>query len=419
MTNIFRQSIRSGLAVAAFLMLPLIYAHAEDFPRQALTPRLEQLRAEHLRVLEQLNEKNASGNVMELDDPRIPDLVKKGWNLAGEWAAEYFETHPAPSARDLKLIFEDFAPKPQGVKSKYGDFLEYRDYSFAGSAVRVGPSTYVVEASYGVDFLTGTFMVVARNRDGRFQALWNIKDLAAKHYAQRDEIGRWMHLVRRAYYNGPLAVAKVRRVSPSSTGHPRFLVDAYQGADGGTALAQLSIWEWDGAEARPLLVEVYYYSFDTRGFRLDGRTVRISTKEELAVLYSCGMCTLPKGTWTVRITPGGVRNLGHRFLQPEIQWADELLSKLTKGEDATNLAGAKVVDALKALMHEMPEAEDGSHASGKKAFSLGLLEGVRVLRRGRRGAFVLLTDETRLRFSYVRRNARPFFTSVSVTEPDS
>jgi hypothetical protein len=121
----------------------------------------------------------------------------------------------------------------------------------------------------------------------------------------------------------------------------------------------------------------------------------------------------------VRIAPGGVQNLGHRFLQPEIQWADELLSKLTKGEDATNLAGAKVVDALKALMHEMPEAEDGSHASGKKAFSLGLLEGVRVLRRGRRGAFVLLTDETRLRFSYVRRNARPFFTSVSVTEPDS
>jgi hypothetical protein len=66
-------------------MLPLIYAHAEDFPRQALTPRLEQLRAEHLRVLEQLNEKNASGNVMELDDPRIPDLVKKGgtWRASG------------------------------------------------------------------------------------------------------------------------------------------------------------------------------------------------------------------------------------------------------------------------------------------------------------------------------------------------
>jgi hypothetical protein len=123
MTDIYRQSIRSGLAVAAFLMLPLIYALAEDFPRQALTPRLEQLRAEHLRVLEQLNEKNASGNVMELDDPKIPDLVRKGWNLAGEWAAEYLETHPAPSARDLKPIFEDFAPKPQGVKSKHGDFL--------------------------------------------------------------------------------------------------------------------------------------------------------------------------------------------------------------------------------------------------------------------------------------------------------
>jgi hypothetical protein len=104
----------------------------------------------------------------------------------------------------LERIFEDFAPRPRGVKSQYGDFLEYSESSVAGSAVRIAPSVYVVEASYGVDFRTGTFMVVARNQLGHFEALWNIKDLAEKHYAQQDEIGRWMHLVRRAYDNGPL-----------------------------------------------------------------------------------------------------------------------------------------------------------------------------------------------------------------------
>jgi hypothetical protein len=41
---------------------------------------------------------------------------------------------------------------------------------------------------------TGTFMVVARGRGGQLHALWNVKDLAEKLYAQRDEIGRWMHL---------------------------------------------------------------------------------------------------------------------------------------------------------------------------------------------------------------------------------
>jgi hypothetical protein len=389
----------------------LVFAHAEE-PQQQVTPGREQLRVEHLRVLDRLNEKDASGKVMELDDPRVPELVRKGWGLAGAWAAGYLETHLMPSTGDLNRIFADFAPKPRGVKSQYGDFLENSNYSFRGSAVRVGPSTYVVLASYGFDFRTGTFMIVARNGDGHFRALWNIKDLAEKHYAQRDEIGRWMQLVRRAYYNGPLDVEKVLRLSPSRNGHPRFMVDAYQGADGGTTLAQLSIWEWDGVQANPLMVEVYHYSFDFRRFHFDGRTLKISTKEELDVLDSCGQCTLPKGTWTVRIAPGGIHNLGHRFLQPEIRWADEVLSTISKGEDATNLADAKALDALRHLMQEGPKAEDRSHPSRKLELSLGLLEQVHVLRRGHRGAFVLLFDEGPLRFDYVLRSRIPYFTSV-------
>ena len=413
----FLRQIRFALAVASILIPPLTFAHASQGTRPPTTTRLGQLRGEHLRVLDQLNEKDASGKLMELDDPRVPALVRKGWDLAGAWAAEWLETHPKPSTRDLKRIFDGFTTEPQAVKSKYGDFLEYGDYHFRGSAVRVGFSVYVAEASYGIDFQTATFMVLARNRDGRFQALWNIKDLAEKHYPQRDEIGRWMHLVRRAYYNGPLVVEKVLRACSAANGNPRFVVDACQAADGGTQLAQLSIWEWDAAAANPLLVEVYYYAADFWGLRFDGKTLRISTKEELEVLDSCGMCTLPKGTWTVRITPRGVRNLGHRFFRPEIQWADKLLSRLTKQEDATNLANSKVLDALKALMHERPEAEGGSaRPSGRMEFWFGLFEGVRIFSRGPRGSSLLTTDEAHLRFSYVMRNGRPYFTRVKVDE---
>jgi len=303
----------------------------------------------------------------------------------------------------------------RGSKSKYGDFLEYTGYSFLGSAVRVGPSTYVVEASYGVDFRTGTFMVVARNPDGRFENLWNIKDLADKHYAQRDEIGRWVHLVRRAYYNGPLVVEKVLRVFPTASGHTRFLVDAYQAADGGTTLAQLSIWEWDAAAARPLLVDIYYYSLDLRGFRFDGRTLRISTKEDTEILYSCGSCGIPEGIWTVRIGSRSVQDLGHRLLQPEIGWANELFSKMTKAEQTGNIADANVVNALKALMEERPaEAGSGIERSGTKVFQLGMLEAVRILRRGQRGSFVLVADEATLQFSYRLNKGRPYFTRVKV-----
>jgi len=108
--------ISQGLAVVALITLMLTFARAGNQASRRSTPRLEQLKAEHLRILEQLNQRDGRGNVMELDDPRIPALLKKGWGLAGAWAAEYLEIHPGPSRRELKVLFKDFAPKPQGLQ---------------------------------------------------------------------------------------------------------------------------------------------------------------------------------------------------------------------------------------------------------------------------------------------------------------
>lgn len=377
---------------------------------------MDELRIEHLRVLDEMSVKDGKGRPMDLDDPRIPPLLQKGWGLAGAYAAEYLEMNPNPSKRDLEQMFSGFAPAPHQVKSKYGNYLEYDSYRFEGSAFRVAPAVYVVAASYGVDFMTSTFMVIARNREGHFQELWDIKTEAVPHYPQRDEIGRWLYLVRRAYYNGPLAVQKILRLSPAANGHPRFLVNADQEADGGTILAQLSIWEWDGTEAKPLLVEVYQYGLESYRFRFDGKTLRISTKEETDALLSCGGCTEPHGTWTVRITPDGVQNLGHRFRQPEIKWADELLSKINKGKDVADIAAPGVVEALKA---EMKDSEDekvqsGADASDDADFFRGMFEECRVLRRGQKGAFLVVTEEGKLRFTYVLRKGRPYFTDVEI-----
>jgi hypothetical protein len=384
-------------------------------PRQSVTaPALDKLRAAHQRVLDDLNAKNTGGIPLELDDPQVPELLKQGWGAAGAWAAAYLEAHPAPSTRELARIFEGFAPAPRGVKSKYGDFLEYPGYRFTGAAVRIGASLYVVQASYFMDTSTGTFMVVARNRDGRFQTLWTIKDVAEQHFAQKDEIGRWVHLVSRAYYNGPLNVRTVLSLSPATDGHARFLVDAYQSADGGTALAQLSIWEWDGAEAKPLMVELYQYAVGFGGFRFDGRTLQISTKEALGTLFSCGTCPEPRGVWTIRITSAGVRDLGRRFLTPELQWADELLTKIAKGEDTTTLAEVEVVEAVKALIRET-QAEDKDLGLDPSEFSWGMLGQYRVLHRGQRGDFDLALDEGQLRFSYVLRHGRHYLTRVRIS----
>jgi|GEM_PF-1256027 hypothetical protein len=403
----------AGLFLA---VLSLESAQAANPPRIVTMPALDQLKAEHQRVLDDLNGKHVRGHAhpLELDDPQVPEILKRGWGLAGAWAAAYFETHPTPSARELERIFEGFAPKPRNAKSPSGSTLKPHEYSFEGSAVRIGAAIYVVQARYWMGNSTGTFMVVARNPDGRFEALWNIKDLAEKHYAQKDEIGRWVYLVRRAYANGPLDVNRVFALPPEANGHARFLVDAYQAADGGTALAQLSIWEWEGAEAKPLLVELYQYAVGYSGVHFDGTTLRITTKEELETLFACGMCPEPRGIWTVRITPGGVRDLGHRFLDPEIHWADELLSKIAKGKDTTNLAETKVVAAVKAQIKKVQAENSALDPSLGSKFSWGLLDDYHILQRGQEGTFEVNLDEGQLRFSYVIRNGKPYFTDIRI-----
>ncbi|MBZ5646587.1 MAG: hypothetical protein LAN37_05115 [Acidobacteriia bacterium] len=407
--------LRAGRLVAGILgvllsLFPIAFANADQSGQT-----FAHLRAEHQYILDELNTKGDKGGPVELDDDQVPALLKSGWNLAGQWAAAYLESHPAPTARELKTIFDGFAPKPKGVKSQYGDFFEYHTYCFEGSVTRIAPAVYVAQAHYWMDNDTGTFFVVAHDRNGRFRARWNIKDLAEKHYAQRDEIGRWVHLTRRAYYNGPLDVRKVLALSPAFNGHPRFLVDAFQSAHGGTALAQLSVWEWNGFEALPLLIKTYHYTWDDGTFRFDGKMLRIGTKEETQSFSSCGGCPEPRGIWTIRITPKDVQDLGHRFLQPEMEWADELLSKISAGADTAGLARPDVVSTIKRVMQEISSENQQPNESEKEdRFYWGMLNTFRSIKPGQHGVFELALDEARLRFTYVLRNGKPYFTKVRV-----
>jgi len=65
---------------------------------------------------------------------------------------------------------------------------------------------------------------------------------------------------------------------------------------------------------------------------------------------SFGMCPEPKAVWMVQMTPTGVTDLGHRFLQPELKWADELLSTVAKQEDAASIGRPDVVTTIKSAM---------------------------------------------------------------------
>ena len=81
----------------------------------------------------------------------------------------------------------------------------------------------------------------------------------------------------------------------------------------------------------------------------------------------------------------------------------------------THLADGKVLDALKARIREGQEEARNLTPQSDAAFSWGMLDECRVLRRGQRGgAFVLVVDEGRLQFTYELREGRPYFTDVEI-----
>ncbi len=342
---------------------------------------------EHQRVLDSLNHRQAK----ELDSPGVEELLNKGWSLAGRWAAEFLNGHPEPSPAALRRIFDGFAPPPHGVKSKYGNFLEYPDYCFSGGAVKIGDGVYAVEATYFRDNETSAFLVVARNGEGSFESVWNIKDIAAVHYPSRDEIGRWKHLVAPAYYNGPLVISKLMPARPARNGNPRFLVDAYESAHGGTALAQLSIWEWTGREAMPLLVKNYHFARGFQTFQFDGTNLRVKTKDQ-SIFHSCGMCPQPVAFWRIA---DEVQDLGRTLDQVELKWLGDLIERIHQGKSTADLAAPAVVALLKKRLQS----------------NWGMYDVCRVLSRE---SFELTMDEGRLVFHHRLRDGRPYFTSLVI-----
>lgn len=410
-TKHFGQLDRTSAVVwVVFLFLCLFHQGAAHCAEQQ--HGFDQLRSDHNKVLKEMNTSGKNGAPIELDDQRTPALLESGWMLAGQWAALYLNTHGSLTADQLKRVFVGFAPPPHGVKSKFGDFLEYDSYAFAGTVIRIAPSVYVVQSCYWKDFATGDFLIVTRGKDGSFQPLWNIKDVAKQHYPERDEIGRWVHLTRRAYYNGPLDVKRVIPLPVARNGHPRFIVDAVQNADGGTALAQLSVWEWTGTESVPLLIKTYEYVWGEDSFHFDGNTLRIGTKEDPISYFSCGECSDPKGIWTVRITPEGVDDLGHRFVNPEMKWADDLLSAIGNGKDASEMARPQVIEAIKSAMAEVAKTDtQPAETKEPNPYTWGMFAGFR--RIGNDG-FAMDFDEAKMRFSYLVRDGKPYFTHISI-----
>lgn len=370
-------------------------------PARPLTPEMRSLIAAQRIVLASMNRPQGRSTLAPLANPRMRRLLTQGWQLAGEWAGDWLDLHPDPTVQDLQHLFDAFTPPPHDPEVYDPAFPDR--YSMAGYATRVTSDLFVVAADYQESQsaeAASTFFVVERQRGGRFVTEWSVKPLAQQHYPKKDEIGRWAFLGSCAYYCGPLVVQQIIALPPSH-GRPRFAVDAYQATNGSTRLKQFSIWEWNGTAAKIVLINSYMlYVDDDREIQFANGRLLVPTKESTASFSSYGCCGEPRGTWTLQVTSDKVRDRGHIFLQPQILWADRLVSAVHSGRPAgANMASASV-------RHSLRHAEIDGEAIGK----------CDVQSSGDKGAFeIVFGSGAKLWLSYRLRNGLPYFTDVRVS----
>ena len=394
--------IRGVAAVLMVLFVSGIVLCAVAQPTaQSITPEMTKLIDAHRAVMDHMNTHGESGRLRPLDDTQMRHLLTQGWRLAGEWAGVWLDLHPKPSATELDDLFVDFTPSPHDP-DVYDDKRPAL-YSMAGSATRIATDVYVVRAAYEESQsanATSTFFVVARNAAGQFLPQWSVKPLSERHYRKRDEIGLWAFLDSCAYYCGPLVVQEVIPLPPSEKGQPRFAIDAFQATNGNTLMKQLSVWQWNGTEAQNLVIRSYdLYIDEDREIQLVGNLLTVPTKETTSSFSSYGCCAEPRGIWILRINSDNVQDLGNRFLQPQIQWADRLLTATrSKFTVDAGLASPSVIAYLRHTEFEMDAIDKCS-----------------VLSSGKKGAFqISFGVGTKLWLAYVLRNGQPYFTHVRV-----
>lgn len=266
---------------------------------------------------------------------RSPDFAKslnRIWPIVGEWSASYLRTHPAATAKDLAAAVKQL----NGAKCAKND-EPCLSYELAADAVPLGHDTFAVLASYPQ---SATFFVVAKSG-----VLWNIKDVAVQHYAKRDEIGYWVW-IEFPFGDGPM-IGRIGPLPPTRSGHARFYVNGEGAAlAGGTYRKQISVWEWDGHTAVPEVIKSYWVSVQTDANELTNGEFRIPMKGQYKTFYSCGQCPEPRVTWTLRVTPDGVRDLGRKHAVPELQRLDELFARFLHRRSTSDLASPRVAAAL-------------------------------------------------------------------------
>jgi hypothetical protein len=314
-------------------------------------------------------------------DPGSPALLDLEWALLADWVVAYLNNHRLATAREMDAALHELD----------GDLYH--------SVIELRPHTFVVAANR-VEI--GTFFIVSES-SGEYRLVWNVKDFAATHDGQGDDLSHWS-----AHAKGAL-FGKVAPLFDDENGNSRFYVNAIYQGEGFTVGKQLSIWEWDGATATPILTGNYAYFLDSiADVTFDGKLLRAYTKvDNFKTFFSCGGCPEPPGEWTIRVTSRGVEDLGRRLLSPELDLVDNLFYRIQRRMPASDMASADVIEDLTDAIDDIREDKSVTNDYSP----LGMLMDWKVERKDQHMRICIETDNLGLYlFTLVQRNRRWVFT---------
>ena len=354
------------------------------------SPELDHLRAQYFEVKKSLAVHSPYGQFLD-DDPAAVQVLDRVWTLIAEWTACFVEGHPTIRSQGLVAALKGMDP------------------DLVASAVNLSDGAFAVAAS---ESEIGTVFVVKRT-GSRTRVLWTIRDAVRRVAGAGDQaqLACWAaaNAARGAKVEpsrcGPLFGAVVG-LPADRHGNLRFYVGATFAGNGLSVGGQLSIWDWNGQEARVLFIKPYAYNIDTPGgIRFSDGVLLVHTKEYMRNFSTYGPSPDPRGRWTIRITPDGIEDQGTRLDEPIFRVIDELLQRVADGGKVSDLASASVGAQFEPLVQTR---------DGRRNLYLGPV--FRWKRRAIKGGelFTLETDAGNLNFTIVHRGRQPYVASVRI-----
>jgi hypothetical protein len=361
----------AGFAFASLLHLGFAQAATDDFGA------VRAAADEALRT-------DAGGSL--LNRPEMPSQVDRWWAALRRWTAARFDRLGPAAAESLAADVHRLDPQH-----------EVRAVPLGGGAMLVAASRY----GHGTAFILDA-------QGGRYRSRWTLSDVgrapppdpafrSLANWAATATLGQCAA--------GPdcriLSAAEIGVLPRGANGAVRFyLRGTYFSEMGATKGAQLSLWEWDGAAARPLLVRdfVFMIDQDVPVLTVEGPMLTLRIKGDFRHFIACGGCEGRQMLWRFLAGPDGISDLGRESLVPEIDLIDEVADRLLRGADVTAVSDPAAADYLRRQIEAAPIGRNGAAVE----IDFGMIGGWRVSGPSERRVLCLSADELGGRFTIAR-----------------